>query len=174
MATIAAIDCTDGVLLAGDRRVVSDGAVAGERRLVFDLDGAAAAVVGSNVDEFRRLLDAEVQEYRTDRGEPTIDTLARLSAGVADELDVEAIVAIRDEDGRAALRTLADGAVVEGDVVALGSGAQVVLGGLEGVGDASVADAEPRVREAFAAAADRDSGTGGEVDVVRLTDADEG
>lgn len=171
MATIAGVDCADGVLLAGDRRVVSDGAVAGERRLVFDLDGVVAAATGGDVDEFRRRLEAEVREYRTSRGGPTVDTLARLATEAVDGTDVEAIVAGRDEDGRAALRTLAEGAVLEDDVVASGSGAQVVLGRLEGAGGASIADAEPRVREAFSAAAERDPGTGSGLDVVRLDDA---
>ena len=170
MATIAAVDCTDGALLAGDRQVVADGTVTGERRHVFDLDGVAAAAVGEDVDAFRRRLDAEVREYRGDRGEPTLSTLARIASPIADRTGVEAIVAGRDDDGRAGFRTLADGAVLSDDVTVLGTGAQVVLGSVEGAGDVPIADAERQLREAFAAAADRDTGTGDDVDVLRLDD----
>ena len=171
MATIAGVDCADGAILAGDRQVVSGGTVTGERRHVFDLDGVGAAAVGGDVDEFRRRLDAEVREYRTDRGEPTLEALARIAARVAEGAGVEALVAARDEDGRAGLRAIADGGVLDDDVAAFGSGAQVVIGSVEGAGSEPLDEAESRLRGAFSAAAERDSGTGEEVDVLRLEDA---
>lgn len=169
MATIAAVDCTDGVLLAGDRLVVRDGAVVGSRRHVFDFEDVGAAAVGDDPDAFRRQLDAAIRAYAAESGDPGIDAVARMAAEAVSEGDVEALVAARDDDDRARVRSATDG-VLDERVASLGSGAPAVLGHLETLGDVDLEDAESGVREAFQAAAARDAGTGEEVDVWRLAD----
>jgi len=169
VATIVAVDCTDGVLLAGDRLVVRDGAVVGTRRYVFDFEDVGAAAVGDDPDAFRRQLDAALRAYTAEAGEPGIDAVARMAADAAAEGGVEALVAARDESGRTQIRSVTDG-VLEERVAALGSGAPTVLGHLETVGDVDLGGAESGVQEAFQAAAARDAGTGEEIDVWRLAD----
>lgn len=173
MATIVAVDATDGIVLAGDRQVVDGGTVAGSRRHVFDFDGVGAAAVGGDPDAFQRQFDVALRGYVAERGEPGIDAAARMAAEVADDVGVEVLVAARDDDGRARVRSIADGTLEE-RVAALGSAAPVVLGHLETVGEVDLDAAESHVREAFEAAAERDPGTGEELDVWRLADAEGG
>jgi len=169
VATIVAVDCTDGALLAADRRVVRDGAVVGTRPHVFDLGGVGAAAVGDDPDAFRRQLDAALRTYTEETGEPGIDAVARMAADATAEGDVEALVVARDESGHARARSVTDG-VLDERVAAFGSGAAPVLGRLESIGEVALVVAESAVREAFQAAASRDAGTGEEVDVWRLVD----
>ena len=171
MATIVAVDCTDGVLLAGDRLVVRDGAVVGSRRHVFDFGDVGAAAVGDDPDAFRRQLDAALRAYADEAGSPSIDAVSRMAADAADEGGVESLVAARDDSGRARARSVTDG-VLDERVAALGNGAPTVLGHLETVGEMDLASAESAVREAFQAAAARDAGTGEELDVWRLAGDD--
>lgn len=173
MATIVAIDCTDGVLLAGDRQVVEDGTVTGSRRHVFDLDGVLAAAVGGDPDAFRRQLETAMADYGADRGEPDVDAVVRMAESAAEEAGVEALIAARDGAGVARVRSIRDG-VLDEDVAALGSGAPSILGLLETIGEVDLGDAEAEVERAFEAAAARDPGTGEEVDVSRLSDAEGG
>lgn len=173
MSTVIGIECTDGVVLAGDRTLVRGGSVASKsKQRVFDLGGAGAAVVGdaSGIDEFERRLDAERREYETDRGPLRIDPLERIASDLAAELGVEVLVAGLDEGGDARLRAVGgDGAALDDPTAALGSGAEVAYGGLEGVdADASLDEAESSAREVMAAVAERDGETGDEVDVFRL------
>lgn len=169
MATIVAVDCTDGALLAGDRLVVEDGVVVGSRQHVFAFDGVGAAAVGDDPDGFRRQLDAALREYALERGEPGIDAASRMAADLVEETRVEAFVVARDGEGRAGVRVVADG-VLEEDVTARGSAAEVVLGQLETVGEVDLRAGETRVREAFRAGASRDPGTGEDPDLWRLGD----
>ena len=169
MATIVAVDCTDGVLLAGDRLVVRDGAVVGTRRHVFEFEDVGAAAVGDDPDAFRRQLDAAIRAYTVEGGEPGMDAVARMAADAVGAGDVEALVVARDESGWAQVRSVTDG-VLDERIAALGSGAPTVLGRLEAIGDVDLEDAESGVRKAFQAAAARDPGTGEEIDVWRLAD----
>lgn len=169
VATIVALDCLDGALLAGDRLVVEGGTVVGSRPHVFDFDDVAVAAVGDDPDGFRRQFDAALRAYATERGEPGTDAVARMTADVAGDTGVEALVVARDESGRANVRSATDG-VLDERLVAFGSGASTVIGHLESVGEVDLDAAESGVREAFRSAAARDPGTGAEVDVSRLAD----
>ncbi|MFB6122616.1 MAG: 20S proteasome subunit A/B [Haloferacaceae archaeon] len=169
MSTVVGVECTDGALLAGDRLLVDAGRVRSRaKRHVFSFDGVGAAAVGDGVDAFERRLDAALREYRTDRGEVDVETLARLASPVAADVDVDAVVAARD-DGAARVRGVdRTGATFDDPLVAFGSGAQFVLGSLERASTADLDATETRVREAFAAAAERDAGTGSDVDALRV------
>lgn len=166
-----------GAVLGADRLTTEGETVTGEsfRRLAV-LDGAGAVAVGDpgSVEAFHRRVEREVRDHRTREGEtPGVERLARVAADAAAETGVEAIVAARGDAGAVVRAVAPDGAVLEDRVVAFGTGAAVALGRLEGVaGDADLDVAEEAVRAALSRAADRDAGTGADVDVWRLADPD--
>jgi YegS/Rv2252/BmrU family lipid kinase len=171
MGTVLAVEGRDGVVIAGDSRDVDDGTVTSERvQRVFDLDGVGAGVVGevSDIQEFRRQLDAELRSRRLEPGDAVdVDEVARIAARQARRASVDAVVASRDGDGRARIREIgSDGRVLSDTPVALGSGAAVALGRLEAMDlDAGVDEVASSVRDVVATAMERDTDTGGEVDV---------
>jgi proteasome beta subunit len=177
MSTVVGVACAGGVVLVADRLVVSDGRVRSRsHRHVFDLGavGAAAAGAPGAVDGFADRLDAAVREYRTERGRIGPEPLSRVAADLAAEFGVSALVTARDGGGHPRLRSLSPaGGITDEDVAAAGSGASVALGVLESGHDpgASLDAAATLAREALAAAAERDAGTGPEIDVYRLTPA---
>lgn len=178
MATVVAIEASGGIVIAGDSRETQGSTVTSERAdRVFDLDGAGVGAVGDagDVDEFRRRLDSELRsrELETDR-DPDLGWIARAAAEITSETGVEAVVGARDDEGVPGLRQIGpDGSVLENGTVALGSGAPVALGRLEGTDpDVDLAAAEERARAAVGAAAERDTGTGGDVDVWTLAGED--
>lgn len=172
MSTVLGVACAGGVVLAGDRLAVADGQVRSRsRRHVFDFESVGAAVVGRDVDGFADRLESEIRSYRTERGDVRIAPLVRMASDLAAEFDDAALVAARDDDGRPALRAVApDGGITEDDVAAFGSGADVALGALEAGHDpdATLDAAATIARDALAAAAERDAGTGDDIDTYRL------
>ncbi|MFB6155562.1 MAG: 20S proteasome subunit A/B [Haloferacaceae archaeon] len=178
MGTIVGVECTDGVLLAGDRTLVEGGTVRStDRRRVFDFGDVGAAVVGrpSATDQFERELDGEVRRYRTERDERLrIDPFARVASSVAASLGAEVLVAARDDDGVPRLRSVrADGTVYEDRRAALGSGEPLAVGPLDAADpDLTLAEADELVDEVFAVLAERDPGTGDAVDRWRLRAGD--
>lgn len=176
MSTIVGAECTEGALLAADTALVRDGRVAStSKRRVFDFDDCGAAAVGGDVDEFGRQLEAEVREHRLERDAAmTVERFARVSADVAAETGVEAIIAAHD-DGVARIRTVdADGGVVDDPYAARGSGAAAALGQLEAADlDVDLDTASSTLRDVLSAVAERDVETGDEVQVWRLTNAPE-
>lgn len=173
MSTILAVACAGGVVLAGDRVVVDRGQIRSRsRRHVFDVGSVGAAVVGSDVDGFADRLENEVRTYRTERGDLDIGPFARLASDLAASFDVSVLLAARDDDGLPALRAVApDGSVTTDDVAAFGSGASVALGAVEAGydPDATLDAATTLVRDALATAAERDAGTGTELDTYALS-----
>lgn len=169
MSTIVGAE-TDGVVaLAGDRANVTDGTVGGSVDRVFEFDDAGAAAVGDpgDVAAFGRRLESELDRDRIERDRAVrVDRLARVAAGIAGEEGVDAIVAARDEEGEASLRSVdSNGGVLEDSVAAFGTGAQVALGILEGASfDGDAADVEERFREVLTSVAERDAETGDEID----------
>lgn len=175
MGTVVGIRFDDGVALAADRRATDGSAVRSDdlgKLFAFDDAGAVATGSPSAIQEFGRRLEDELRQLRSreDR-EPSMGALERLASDVASETGAEAIVAAR-EDGLASLRAIdAEGGAVEDDVLALGTGAQVALGQLEGVDrDASVEEADGILENVLEAVAERDTETGETVDVWTLAD----
>ncbi|GAB3321107.1 20S proteasome subunit A/B [Haloplanus rallus] len=172
MSTVAGVACPAGVVLAGDRVVASGGRIRSRsRRHVLEFDRVGAAVVCGDVPAVADRLDAEIRSYRTERGRLRIDAVARLVADVATEFDASVLVTAPDDAGVPRLRSIdPDGGVTEESLAALGSGAALALGVLEAGHDpeASLDDAAALARDALAAAAERDPGTGTDVDTYRL------
>lgn len=169
MATIAGVECRDGALLAADRvRVRGGRVVSRDADHLLDLGAVGAASVGDDPDRFADELEAAVRSYRLDRGEPRIDALTRLAAEALGP-DGAALVAARDDDGRPRIRAVdADGELPVDPVAARGSGAEFVLGGLNFDDPPALDAAETAVGQSFAAAAERDPGTGATLDRYRL------
>jgi proteasome beta subunit len=173
MATIVGIECTDGVLLAGDRTLVEEGTVRStDKRHVFELGDVGVAVAGSAaaIDSFERELDAELRRYRTDQSEVRIDPLARITSNLAASTGASAIVAAPDEEGVPRLRSVGDdGSILDDDWAALGTGQSLALGQLEAAAEElSLEAADDLVDEIFEALAERDTDTGDDVDRFRL------
>jgi proteasome beta subunit len=174
MATIVGIEVDGGAAIAGDQLLTEDGTVrSGSKERVFDLGEVGAAAVGdsSDIDEFRRRLEAEVRDYETQHGDPMeLTRLANIASDIADDEGVEAIVAGRDDREVARIRGVdADGGVTTDAIVAKGSGAQFTLGVLESADRAiSLDSAGDLLRDAIDTTADRDTATGEDVDTYRL------
>jgi proteasome beta subunit len=175
MGTIAGVECRDGALLVADRiRTQGGRIVTRDAAHLVDLGAVGAASVGGDPDRFGDDLDAAVRSYRLERdGEgPRIDAFARLT-GEALGPNATAVVAARDASGRPRVRAV-DGGELPADPVAVrGSGAAFVLGGLD-LGESPTLDrAADAVASAFAAAAERDPGTGTDLDRYRLVPAED-
>ncbi|WP_132058644.1 Ntn hydrolase family protein [Halorussus amylolyticus] len=174
MATILGIEADGGAVLAGDRQLTEGDTVKSQsKRHVFDFGDVGAAAVGDSggVDEFERRLESEVSDHETRQGDPmSVTRLANLASDLAAEQGVEAIVAARDDREVARVRGIgADGGVVTDATVALGSGAQVAIGILEGSDrHVSLDAAEQLARDVLDTVAERDTGTGDTVDTFRL------
>lgn len=185
MGTVVAVETDGGAAVAGDSLATHDGTVTSKHvDHVFDFEGVGAAATGdrTGVNEFERELGAKLRSERIDSdGSLGLDRVVALAREAAEMAEVEAVVVARDGDGVARVRRVgATGAVTEGPVVALGTGAAVALGVVEDADRSGDAEAAAKlVRDAVEAAADRDAETGGEIEVWTLpndgtdTDADE-
>ena len=174
MATIVGIEVDGGAVIAGDRQLTQGGTVQSRsKRHVFDFGDVGAAAVGESggVDEFERRLESEVSDHETRQGDPmTITRLANLASEIAEDEGVEAIVAGHDDREVARVRGIgSDGGVLTDATLALGSGAQVAVGILEGADrDISLDAGEELLRDTLDTVAERDTGTGDDVDTFRL------
>lgn len=174
MATIAGVECRDGAFLVADRVRTRDGRIATrDADHLVALDAVGAASVGGDPDRFADELRAAVKSYRLERGEPRIDAFARLAAEALGR-DAAAVVAARDDEGRARVCAIdGDGTIPADPVAVRGSGTELVLGGLVFDAVPTLDEAADAVASAFAAAAERDPGTGADLDRYRLASAAE-
>lgn len=173
MGTVIAVETDGGVAIGGDSLATHDGTITSKHvDRVFDLDGVGAAATGdrSDVDEFERELGAEVRSQRHEVDTIRIDRLAETAARVAATTGVEAVVAARDDDGAPRVRRVgATGDVTEGPVIAVGTGAAVALGRLEDADlPLDLGLAADLVRDVLETVAERDTESGGEIDVWTL------
>ncbi len=180
MGTIVAIETDDGVAIAGDRRVTRGGLVTGDSTTrVVEIGEVGAAAVGEEgaVDSFRHRLAVELERVEIERGrELTVGVVGRITARVAEDADVEAVVAARDDEGVARIRQVgADGSVLADPVAALGSGRQLAVGQLEAVDLENTArSADQLVCDVLRAVAERDPATGDEIDRWSLSNESTG
>lgn len=178
MGTVVAVEADAGAVVAGDRRATEGGVVSSDEfRRVFDVEGVGVGVAGDPgaVQSFRRQFEAAVRdrEFETD-DHPDVEAVARIAARTAEEAAVDAVVAARDDAGVPRIRQVdADGSVLTGPAVALGSGAQFALGQLESISPTGdVEDLAETARSVVESAMERDADTGGDVDVWTLADGD--
>lgn len=174
MGTVIAVETDGGAAIAGDSLVTDDGTVVSEHvDSVFDFDGVGAGATGSRtgVNEFEREFGAKLRSERLDADGPlSLDRLAAVAARVTETAEVEAVLAAYDDDGTPRImRVGGDGSVTQGPIVALGTGAALALGALEDADlGVDVDGAAALVRDVLESVADRDTETGGEIQVWTL------
>jgi proteasome beta subunit len=166
--TVVAFECDGGAVVAADRAVVRENRLVGERARLRAVDGYAAAVLDDAETVLRRF-ESELRGHRTDRGDPSLSAATRLLAAALEGV-TDGVLAARDGDGVARVRLVtADGGSLTDDCHALGSGADLALGGL-GASDRDVPPeaAADLARETLATVAERDPATGDAVDVATV------
>ena len=189
MTTAIGFVAGDGAVVAADRSLVrGDRIESRDRQRVYGFDdwgiaiagdGAGARSTGSppsgdDVDAIRDRVEAAVREYETNRGEaPGVEPLAHVAGEIAAEFGTSLLIVGRDEDGDAAVVEIhADGSRLEDSPVAIGSGADLALGRLEGADtDVAIDAAADLASDVIEGIAERDPETGEEADVWTLADA---
>ena len=175
MGTVLAITSAGGVVIAGDSRATSDGTVTSEHaQRVFDFDAVGTGAVGTpgDVDEYGRRLESELRRRRLESDvAPDLQWVSRAAAEITADLGVDAVVGATDDSGDPGItRVGSDGSVLSDATVALGSGAALATGRLEGVDrDRDLESTVELAREVLDSVADRDPETGGETSVWTLS-----
>jgi proteasome beta subunit len=178
MATVVAVEVPEGVVIAGDTRATDGGAVRSDAvERVFGFGSAGAGVAGdpAEVRAFRRHVERELNSQELQRdADLDVGSVARIAARGSQRAGVDAAVGARDRDGVARVREVgADGRVLSEPTVALGSGATLALGRLEGAGlDGDIEETAALVREILGTVAERDPATGDAVTVWTLATAE--
>lgn len=171
MPTVIGFECADGAVVAADRTVVQGGTVAStSQNRLLEFDGCGGATV-DDPDVVRRRLDAALREYRGENEDPPdVDAFAAIARDVLRSVGTDAGLVARDEDGVARVVGIyADGSLVPGSPLALGTGAEVAHGRLETAdADVSLEEAAELATTVLQGVAERDSRTGDDVDVFRL------
>lgn len=176
MPTVIGVRFQDGVVLAGDRRVVSDNRIVSDSfRHIVDIDSCATGAVGppSALQSFQQRIEDEVRTYSHKREKQlTKRPFERLLATAAEETRVEGVGSIQTRDGVAKLLSVdADGGITQTDIAAVGTGAGIGIGLLEGLDtDTDATDGMSAVQDILATVAERDPGTGPDIDVVVIRD----
>ena len=174
MSTVVAIETPTGVAIAGDTRIVDGESVSSDGfQHVFEVRGVGVGVVGEPgaVQQFRQRLDVAIQDRGFEgNNDPDIDVVARIAAREAKRAGVDVAVGARDDDGAPSLREVgSDGRVLDNSEIALGTGSAVALGLLEALDtDEAANDPTAAVRDVLQTVIERDTETGGEVDVWTL------
>lgn len=177
MPTVIGFECADGAVVAADRTVVQGDTVAStsqNRLLEFDDCGGATV---DDPDAVRRKLDAALREYRQENDDaPDVDAFAAVARDVVRSVGTDAGLVARDEDGAARVVGIyADGSLVPGSPLALGTGAEVAHGRLETADpNVSLDEAADLATTVLQGVSERDSRTGDEVDVFGLENAEGG
>lgn len=177
MSTVIAFECDGGAVVAADRTIVRGGTVASENRnRLLEFEGCGGAALG-DPDRVRRELDAGLRKYRDERGHPPdIDAFAAIAERVVDDVGTDAALAGRDDNGVArVVAVYADGSILTGSPLALGTGAAGALGRLEGADtDVPLEEAGGLATAVLEDVAERDTGTGTDIDVFQLASVDAG
>jgi proteasome beta subunit len=171
MPTVIAFECADGAVVAADRTVVQGDTVAStdqNRLLEFDDCGGAAV---DDPDTVRRKLDAELRAYEADHGgSPSFDALTAIAESVLGAVGTDAGLAAYDDEGIARVAAVyADGSVITGSPLGLGTGAEMAVGRMEAADtDVKMDEAAELAETILQGVAERDTRTGKNVDVFRL------
>jgi proteasome beta subunit len=179
--TVGAL-CSDGVLLAADKRAVSGYFISHKRtdKISIIKDYIAVTMAGT-VAEAQILLDqlkGEANLFEMTYGRRmSVRALASLAAQNMGgqyrfaHYPIQLIIGGYDDNGPSMFAVDFFGAMTEEKLIATGSGSPVALGELQGHDFLSmrVEDALPIVRKAIVAATEWDTATGEGVDVVAIT-----
>ena len=182
MTTTIGITCSDGVVLAADKRA-SKGFFVGSKAVnkLFMLDDATAVAIAGQMSDAEYLVNLAKAERRLlalRRGYPlSVKESAKLIANIVysgmksySPYYVELVVAGVDREGAHVYTSDMSGAVTSENFMSSGSGSPIAYGVLEQgyKPDLTLDDAKRLGEAAVRAAMERDPGSGNGVDVVAL------
>lgn len=179
--TTVGIVCSDGVVLATDRRVTAGTYVAHKRgRKLFILDDRKAATIAGLVADAQMIMDflkAHINNLKlTNRGPVTTKAVANLASNVLFgsryyPYIVQFIIAGFDERGPSIYVLDWFGTLTEEKFIATGSGSPYAIAVVETMLKKSpaIADALPVIAKAVRASIERDPGSGEGIDVITIT-----
>ena len=177
--TTVALAARDGVVLAADMRASLGGRFVSNKdmRKVEAVHPTAALTISGTVggaQAFVRSLRAEVELYRTRRGEEmSVNALATVAGNFlrGGQFMFQPILGGVDERGSHVYTLDGAGGVMCDDYAASGSGMQLAYGVLEGRydGEMDVADARRLAVDAIGSAVERDTASGDGVTVAEIT-----
>lgn len=183
MTTIVGLKCSDGVVLASDRRASKGGMIGSKAvKKIYPLDGnKAVAIAGqlSDANYLVNLVKAEAKLMEFNRGFPlTVKEAAKLLSNILYSgmrsyapFITEMLVAGVDETGTQLFETDISGAVTDENFTSSGSGSPMAYGVLEVSYKSGISTAEGAniATKAVKAAMERDPGSGNGVEVLTIT-----
>ncbi|MDI9644184.1 MAG: proteasome subunit beta [Candidatus Verstraetearchaeota archaeon] len=180
--TTVGVVCTDGVVLATDRRVTSGTYVAHKKgRKLFMLDEMRVATIAGLVADAQMVMDflrSQISLIKlSNRAPVTTKSIATLASNILFSsryypFIVQFIIAGFDSRGPSMYVLDWFGSLTEEKFVTTGSGSPYAIGVLEAnlKKKASVSDALPVVAKAVRASIERDPGSGEGIDMVTVTE----
>lgn len=180
--TTIGIVCDEGVVLATEKRATMGHFIASQNaKKVYQIDKSTAMTIAGSVGDAQRLvkwIKTEVSLYKLKRGESmTIKGISNILSNVLNNskqipFAVQLLVGGVDKNGpRIYSLDSAGGAIEEKNVVATGSGSPMAYGILEDryVENLPINEGVELAVRALHNAMKRDSASGGEIDVVKIT-----
>ena len=183
MTTIVGLKCSDGVVLASDRRASKGGMIGSKTvKKIYPLDGNKAVAIAGQLSDANYLINlvkAEAKLMEFNRGFPlTVKEAAKLLANILysgmrsyTPFITEMLVAGVDETGAQLFETDISGAVTDESFTSSGSGSPMAYGVLETSYKSGISTAEGAniAAKAVKAAMERDPGSGNGVSVLTIT-----
>lgn len=179
--TTVGIVCTDGVVLATDRRVTAGTYVAHKKgRKLFILDDNKVATIAGLVADAQMVMDylrSQINTLKlTNKGPVSTKAAATLASNILFgsryyPYIVQFIIAGYDEAGPSIYVLDWFGTLTEEKFISTGSGSPYAIGVLEATlkKDPTVEDALPVITRAVKASIARDPGSGEGIDVITIT-----
>jgi proteasome beta subunit len=180
--TTVGVVCTDGVVLATDRRVTSGTYVAHKKgRKLFMLDETRVATIAGLVADAQMIMDflkSQISLMKlTNRGPVTTKSIATFASNILFSSRyypyiVQFIIAGYDERGPSMYVLDWFGSLTEERFITTGSGSPYAIGVLEAnlKKDPRVSEALPVVARAVRSSIERDPGSGEGIDIVAITE----
>lgn len=183
MTTIVALKCSDGVVLASDRRATKGGMIGSkEVRKIYPIDSRKAVAIAGQLSDANyliNLLKAEAKLIEFERGFPmTVKEVAKMLSnmlysgmrGYAPYI-TEMLVAGVDDTGSQVFEADMSGAVTDEKFASSGSGSPMAYGVLESMYSEGISTTEGMdiATKAVKSAMERDPGSGNGIQVLTIS-----
>jgi len=180
--TTVGIVCKDGVVLASESKATMGYMIAHkEVKKVFQIDDFIGATTAGGVGDIQaliRLIKAEINLYKMNRGEITINAVSTLLGNILHNNRYFPLLAVmliggKDKTGFHLYSLFPDGSAIEDKFISTGSGSPFAYGVLEDnfESDLSVNDAINIAVRSIKSARERDIASGGKkIVVAKVTD----
>ncbi len=182
MTTIVALKCSDGVVLASDRRATKGGMIGSkEVRKIYPIDAMKAVAIAGQLSDANyliNLLKAEAKLIEFDRGFPmTVKEVAKMLSNMLysgmrsySPYITEMLVAGVDETGSQVFEADMSGAVTDEKFTSSGSGSPMAYGVLEAMyrDGLSTTEGIDIATRAVKSAMERDPGSGNGIQVLTI------